>query len=89
MRKGPHVGHRETCQEAHHLLSGGAIMFSAWDFHSWIASAGVVLVLGGIIIGFGWLVTLLLSWIWGEEPEVAIPTHMKESAKAAPMRKAA
>ena len=64
-------------------------MFSAWDFHGWIASAGVVLVLGSIIIGFGWLVTLLLSWIWGEESEVATPSHMKESAKAAPMRKAA
>jgi len=64
-------------------------MFSAWDFNSWIASIGIVLLLGSIITGFGWVVTLLLSWIWGEEPEVSTPHQMKESAKATPMRKAA
>jgi hypothetical protein len=64
-------------------------MFSAWDFDSWIASVGVVLLLGSIITGFGWLVTLLLSRIWGEEPEVAAAPHMKERATEAPVRKAA
>jgi len=64
-------------------------MFSAWDFDSWIASIGVVLLLGSIITGFGWLVTLLLAWIWGEEPEAAAQPRMQESAKEAPIRKAA
>lgn len=64
-------------------------MFSAWDFDSWIASVGIVLLLGSIITGFGWVVTLLLSWIWGEEPEVAASPRMKESAKETPIRKAA
>ena len=64
-------------------------MFSAWDFDSWIASVGIVLLLGSIITGFGWLVTLLLSWIWGEEPEVAASPRMKEPAKETPIRKAA
>ena len=64
-------------------------MFSAWDFEGWIASVGVVLFLGSIITGFGWLVTLLLSWIWGEEPEVAAAPPMKEPAKETPIRKAA
>ena len=64
-------------------------MFSAWDFNSWIASVGVVLLLGSSITGFGWLVTLLLSRIWGEEPEVAAAPHMQEPAKADQMRRAA
>ena len=64
-------------------------MFSAWDFNSWIASVGIVLLLGSIIIGFGWVVTLLLSWIWGEEPGVTAAPHMKEPAKEAQIRRAA
>lgn len=64
-------------------------MFSAWDFNSWIASVGIVLLLGSIITGFGWVVTLLLAWIWGEEPGVTAAPHMKEPAKEAQIRRAA
>lgn len=64
-------------------------MFSAWDFQSWIASVGVVLLMGTLITGFGWLVTLLVSWIWGEEPEVVSSPRMKGTAQESPIRRAA
>lgn len=36
-------------------------MFSAWDFHSWIASVGAVLFMGILVIGFSAFVGTLMS----------------------------
>lgn len=38
-------------------------MFSAWDFNSWIASVGVLLVIISFFVGFGALVNVLMAWI--------------------------
>ena len=55
-------------------------MFSAWDFNSWIASAGVVLVIITLLTGFGALVNALMSWMWGEEHEIPVEPRMGEGA---------
>lgn len=64
-------------------------MFSAWDFHSWIASVGVVLFMLSFLTGFGALVSALISRIWGEEGDVAASPHLSSTAKEPPIRKAA
>jgi hypothetical protein len=64
-------------------------MFSAWDFHGWLISVGVLLFMLSVFTGFGAFVSALMSWIWREEPEVAAPPQMKNAAKEPPFRKAA
>ena len=64
-------------------------MFSAWDFNSWIASAGVVLVMITLLTGFGALVNALMSWMWGEEHEVPVEPRIGEGAKESSTRKVA
>jgi hypothetical protein len=64
-------------------------MFSAWNFHSWITSVGAVLFMCSLITGFGLLVTLLISRIWGEEGEVAAAPRVSGTAKKSPIREAA
>lgn len=64
-------------------------MFSAWDFNSWIASLGVVLVMLGFLTGLGVLVNALICRIWGEERDVAATPHVSRAAKEPPNRKAA
>lgn len=64
-------------------------MFSAWDFHSWIASVGVVLFMGSLITGFSALLSALICWIWGAERDVVETPRMTRPVKEPPLRKAA
>lgn len=64
-------------------------MFSAWDFNSWIASVGVLLVIVGLLTGFGALVNALLVRIWEDENEAAATIPGSEHKKDDPIRKAA
>lgn len=64
-------------------------MFSAWDVNSWITSVGVVLFLGCYITGFGWLVTRVITRIWGEEAEIAASPRMTQATSETLIRKAA
>src|SRR5207244_2605638 len=54
----------KTYQSTHHLPQGGAVMFSAWDFNSWIFSVGVMLFILSVLTGVGAFVTVLVSRIW-------------------------
>lgn len=64
-------------------------MFSAWDFNGWLISVGVVLFMLSVFAGFGALMSALMAWIWGEEPEVPATPQMSSTAKEPPFRKAA
>ncbi len=64
-------------------------MFSEWNLHSWVVSAGIVLVLGSVITGFALLVTLLICGIWDEERETAATPRTRGTAKDPSIRKAA
>ncbi|WHZ14435.1 MAG: hypothetical protein OJF52_001273 [Nitrospira sp.] len=64
-------------------------MFSAWDFNSWIASVGVLLVIVSLLTGFGALVNALMARIWKDENEAAATTPASEHKKDHPIRKAA
>lgn len=64
-------------------------MFSAWDFNSWIVSIGIVLFMVGLLTGFGALVNVLISRIWGEEREAAATPRMSSRAEEPPTRKKA
>ena len=55
-------------------------MFPAWDFHGWFGSIVILLLMGGLLVGFSVLVSTLLSWIWGPRPEVA-DMHPKSKKK--------
>jgi hypothetical protein len=41
-------------------------VFSAWGFNSWIASVGVLLIIVGLLMGFGALVNAAMARIWAE-----------------------
>jgi len=58
-------------------------------FDTWIFSVGAMLFILGILTGFGALVSVLMSRIWGEERDDAATTHMSGMAKEPPFRKAA
>lgn len=64
-------------------------MFSAWDFNSWIASVGVLLVIVSLLTGFGALVNAVMARIWADENEAAATTSTSEPTKEDPIRKAA
>lgn len=64
-------------------------MFSAWDFNSWIASVGVLLVIVSFLAGLGALVNVLMAWIWDDENEATVATPTSEPQKKDPARKAA
>jgi hypothetical protein len=64
-------------------------MFSAWDFNSWIASVGVLLVIISFFAGFGALVNVLMTWIWDDEKKATATTPTSEPHKEDPTRKAA
>lgn len=64
-------------------------MFSAWDFNSWIASVGVLLVIISFLAGFGALVNALMAWIWEDEKKATTATHTSEPQKEDPTRKVA
>jgi hypothetical protein len=64
-------------------------MFSAWDFHSWSASLGIVLFMGMLITGFGALVGVVISRIWGDERDVAASLRVSRTVKKPPFREAA
>ena len=64
-------------------------MFSAWDFHSWIASVGAVLFMGILVIGFSAFVGALISLMLGEERDAAETSSMSRSAKGPSFREAA
>ena len=57
------------------------------DFNSWIGSLSVVLFMACLGIGLAWLVTLLITRIWGEEQIGASP-RMTQTARET-LRKAA
>jgi hypothetical protein len=57
------------------------------DFNSWIGSLSVVMFMGCLIIGFAWLVTRLITPIWGEEESGASP-RMTQTGRET-LRKAA
>jgi hypothetical protein len=64
-------------------------MFSAWDFHSWITSIGMVLFMLTLLTGFSALVSLLMFRILGEERDDAATARMSRMPKKPPFRKAA
>jgi hypothetical protein len=64
-------------------------MFSAWDFHSWIFSIGVVLFILTLLTGFSALVSELMCRIWGEVREDAATARMSRTPKKPPFRKTA
>ncbi len=84
-----HVQRTKSYQATHHLPSGGAFMFSAWDFHSWIANVGAVLFMGILVIGFSAFVGTLMSRIFGEERDAAETSSKSRSAKEPSFREAA
>jgi len=64
-------------------------MFTAWDLDSWGFSVVVMLFILSILTGFGALVSVLMSRIWGEERDDAATAVMSGMAKEPPFRKAA
>ncbi|MCS6318934.1 MAG: hypothetical protein H8K05_14405 [Nitrospira sp.] len=64
-------------------------MFSAWDFNSWIASVGVLLVIISFLAGLGALVNALMAWIWEDEKKATTTAHTREPQKEDPTRKVA
>ncbi len=64
-------------------------MFSAWDFHSWIASLAVVLFMGGLITGFSALLSAFMCRIWGGEREVVETPRTARPVQEPPLREAA
>ena len=46
-------------------------MFSAWNRNNWIASLGVLLFIGSLLTGFGTIVTVLRSSVWGRRLDFA------------------
>ena len=64
-------------------------MFSAWNFHGWLASVGVVLFMGFLITSLSILATALVTRIWGAERDVAETPRASETAKKPAIREAA
>jgi len=64
-------------------------MFSAWDFHSWVFSIGIVLFMLTLLTGFSALVSALMTRIWGEVRDDAAIARMSRTPKEPPIRKAA
>lgn len=64
-------------------------MIFSGGFESWFASIVGVLLLSILIVGFSTLVALLISWIWGSEPEVVETPRMRRPSQEPPFRKAA
>jgi len=64
-------------------------MFSAWDFHSWIFSIGIVLFMLTLLTGFSVLVSALMSRIWGGVRDDAAIARMSRTPKEPPIHKAA
>ena len=58
-------------------------------FDTWIFSFGLTLFMLSILTGFGALVSVLVSRIWGEERDDAVSDCMSGEAKEPPFRKAA
>ena len=58
-------------------------------FDTWIFSVCVMLFILGILTGFGALVSVLVSRIWGEERDDAATDCMSGEAKEPPFRIAA
>ncbi|HEV8328281.1 MAG TPA: hypothetical protein VGQ08_12430 [Nitrospiraceae bacterium] len=58
-------------------------------FDTWIFSFGVMLFILSILTGFGALVSVLMSRIWGEASEDAATARMSRKPEEAPIRKAA
>ncbi len=55
-------------------------MFSAWNLNTWIASLGAVLFIGSLLTGFAALVTVLMSRVWREDPDLAdVPLSSPET----------
>jgi len=64
-------------------------MFSAWDFHSWVFSIGIVLFMLTLLTGFSALVSVLMSRIWGGVRDDAAIARMSRTPKEPPIRNAA
>lgn len=62
-------------------------MESVWN--TTIGSLALVTFLGGLIIGFGILISALISWMWRRERDVAHTPPGSETAEKPPIRKAA
>jgi len=58
-------------------------------FDTWIFSVGAMLFILSILTGFGALVSVLMSRIWGEAPDDAATARMSRTPKEPPIRKAA
>jgi len=70
--------------------SGGVVMVSAKGFFdTWIFSVGAMLFILSIFTGFGALVSVLMSRIWGEAPDDAATARISRTPEEPPIRKAA
>jgi len=58
-------------------------------FDTWIFSFGLMLFMLSILTGFGALVSVLMSRIWGEASDDAVTARMSRTPKEPPIRKAA
>jgi hypothetical protein len=58
-------------------------------FDSWIFSVGVMLFILSLLTGFGALVSVLMSRIWGEATDNAATARMNRKPEEPPIRKAA
>ena len=58
-------------------------------FDTWIFSGGAMLFILSILTGFGALVSVLMSRIWGEVRDDAAIARMSKTPKEPPIRKAA
>ena len=88
-QKGSHVQGAKTYRATHRLPSGGAVMFSEWDFNSWIFSIGLMLFMLSLLTGFGAFVSALMSRTWGEGRDDAATARMSRTPKEPSIRKAA
>lgn len=64
-------------------------MFSEWDFDTWTGSLVILLIMGGLVIGFGMFVTALLSRILGKEPDMAATLPVRRTPEPSTIREAA
>jgi hypothetical protein len=58
-------------------------------FDTWIFSVGAMLFILSILTGFGALVSVLMSRIWGEAPDDAAIARTSRTPEEPPIRKAA
>jgi hypothetical protein len=58
-------------------------------FDTWIFSLGVMLFILSILTSFGALMSVLMSWIWGEATDHAATARMSRTPEEPPIRKAA